>query len=83
MNRNRLCIAFAILIAFCLGAVLNSVFSIRAVQAQQQFTIPKSWGALKGSAATNLIFEDSAGTIRLVPIIHQLNSRRVEEIRRN
>lgn len=31
-----------------------------------QTTIPKSWGPCKGAVGGVLIFEDSAGTIRLV-----------------
>jgi len=30
--------------------------------------IPKAWGTCKGSIAGDLIFEDSAGTIRLVSV---------------
>ena len=35
-------------------------------QSQKQLTIPKSWGTVKGSLETRLIFEDSNGIIRLV-----------------
>lgn len=32
----------------------------------KQATIPKSWGPCKGAVGGALIFEDSAGTVRLV-----------------
>ncbi len=85
MNRKRfLLTSIAILIALVVGAALNNIFQVQPAQAQGPRTIPKSWGALKGSAGVHLIFEDSTGTIRIVNIQAEMNSRNpVSEFRRN
>jgi hypothetical protein len=84
MNRKQfLLTSIAVLVALVVGAVLNNFIHIPTAQAQQVYTIPKSFGTLKGSAGVHLIFEDSAGTIRLVYVQGQLNTPGVSEFRRN
>ena len=85
MNRKRfLLTSITILISLAVGAVLNNILQVQSVEAQAPMSIPKSYGTLKGSAAVSLIFEDSAGTIRLVQVQSELNTRdAVRVIRRN
>jgi hypothetical protein len=84
MNRKQfLLTSIAILVALVVGAALNNILHIQAAQAQASRTIPKSWGTVKGAAGEHLIFEDSAGTIRLVYIGPELNSTKVSEFQRN
>jgi hypothetical protein len=84
MNRKRNFLTVtAILVAFVVGAAVNSIFHIQVAQAHPVRTIPKSYGTLKGASGVSLIFEDSAGTIRLVTAQEEFNTLGVSVIPRN
>lgn len=65
MNRNRFVVVISLLVmVFVFMWHIGS--EERTAQAQGIPAIPKAWGSCKGAAGVSLIFEDSAGTIRLV-----------------
>jgi len=69
--RKRILGVLALTIAFLLGSFTNS--RVTGVRAQTQtdkrlqgsMSIPKDWGTLRGVSDKYLVFEDSAGTIRM------------------
>lgn len=62
---ERSILALLLVAAFGIGVAVRPMIVNDAIAADAQ-TIPKSWGTLKGSIGTFLIFEDSEGTVRLV-----------------
>lgn len=65
MRYQRVALILGLVLMLFLGWYVAS--QARPAYAQvKQTTIPKSWGPCKGAVGGALIFEDSAGTIRLV-----------------
>ncbi len=56
-------IAFGVIVMLFLGWYMAGQANPAYAQSA---TIPKSWGTCKGGLGALLIFEDSAGTVRLV-----------------
>jgi hypothetical protein len=82
VSLSRVVTAFAISMLVLL-LVGEGVRTPAVAQGQAPLTIPRSWGTLKGSIGTSLIFEDSTGTIHLLPIRYEGNIARSLELRRN
>ena len=78
LSRVVAALAISMLVLLLAG---EGVRTPAVAQAQPPRTIPKSWGALKGSIGASLIFEDSTGTIRLLLILDEANNG--GEFRRN
>ena len=56
-----------------LGWLVGQVIPIEAL-AQERTTVPKSYGPFRGTIQNMLVFEDGAGTIRLVYMNGNLNA---------
>lgn len=69
MFKRSLLVLCLVLVGFFAGVSIGPV-TRPSVQAQApnvvHATAPKDWGAVRGGVLTLLIFEDSAGTLRLV-----------------
>ena len=65
--RRLLVTALLILTMFVMGWYIGERRLTRAY-AQSTISVPKSWGSFKGAGLGGMIFEDSAGTLRLVHI---------------
>jgi hypothetical protein len=68
--RKAIALLFAVLLVV---GVFWSVFGARKAYAQtgqstRPVSIPKSYGAFKGTTGPAMIFEDSSGTIRVVEV---------------
>jgi hypothetical protein len=63
--KHRVVQASLVACLLALGWLVGQVMPIEAV-AQDRAAVPKSYGPLRGTIQNMLVFEDSAGTIRLV-----------------
>lgn len=86
MPKRFLQVAVAGLLTFLVGfyagrAQLTTVHAQGPAPSGKVGTIPKTWGAFKGSAGVdNAVFEDSNGTVRLVDLGKFLQGRGTPEL---
>jgi hypothetical protein len=65
MKRHKFsAVALGLIVMLLLGWYVGS--QAQPARAEANPTIPRSWGACKGGVGASLIFEDAAGTVRLV-----------------
>lgn len=64
---NRIVVPIALAVALFTGFYLGR-YQVTTVHAQQSRSVPKAWGTFKGSIGSYMIFEDSAGTLRMFEI---------------
>jgi|APFre7841882724_1041349.scaffolds.fasta_scaffold87902_2 hypothetical protein len=64
--KHRVVQASLVACLLALGWLVGQVMPIEAVAQQMRSTVPKSYGAFRGAIGGDLLFEDSAGTIRVV-----------------
>jgi hypothetical protein len=63
---KRTMIACSLILLFLCGWFESRSKAARIPRPAASCTVPKSWGAFRGAVMDKLIFEDSAGTIRLL-----------------
>jgi len=81
MTKKIALVAMLLMLLFAVSALTNPK-PLQPQEIPERCVVPKAWGALRGATSSGLIFEDSAGTIRVGVYCPQGNVKVQEEYRR-